>query len=332
MTRNQCLHTNVAQADDFCSRSLAVRRASSRDTKPALLCVCSLWFVVHVLARAALRFFFALARFLRLFCELLWTSSLLAGLSRAKRFALLPMAKDDVPIRADLTTVINSMNGIGEARASLRRSGVLTQADMERARKRMAPRPKAKIPTAIKLDQPASNKPMARTSSGVLKPGQGGDVGLRDAPSFYELHRWASTSSLELASITAPLTSPPRSKWPLEPPPRLRALQASRSQTSITPLNPLGSRADLVIKPALAAPPWTPDERITRHLCTAGGSRIPPGMKYCSSLDRFPLPPRSSHSSTYRASFVLPGPPSPREMPALKTFRGWNDPAPHFVF
>ena len=52
----------------------------------------------------------------------------------------------------------------------------------------------------------------------------------------------------------------------------------------------------------------------------------------CSSLDRFPLPPRSSHSSTYRASFVLHAPPSPSQMPTLKTFRGWNDPAPHFVF
>ena len=235
------------------------------------------------------------------------------------------MARDDVPIRADFTTVVNSMNGIGESGVKMRRSAAPTHADLERARKRMVQRPMDKRSSAIKLQQPASNKPMVRSSSAILKPGQGGDIGLRDAPSFYELHRWASTSSLNLAAVTAPLTAPPRSKWPLEPLSSQRSLHASNSQSSISPSNPLGSRFDLLVKPAYTAPSWAPDERITRHLCTAGGPRTP-ALKYCSSLDRFPFAPWSTHgSSTYRVSYLPHTPLRSPERPTLKTFRGWND-------
>lgn len=250
------------------------------------------------------------------------------------------MARDDVPVRADFTTIVNAPGGPREPdNFNIRRSAKPKPGDIPPARRKPIP-PKEEQPTAVKLLQPASNKPLVRVSSlpALLKPGQGGDIGLRDSPSAYELHRWASISSLNLAGMTAPLTVPPRSKWPLGQPPRFA--NSTLSQRSITPSYPLGSRADLVIKPSIAQPKWRPDERITRHLCTAGGPRPPPADAYASSLERFPFAmwPQNdviaTRGSTYRA--LTQGHEwqtrSGREWhkaiekpPPLRTFRGWND-------
>lgn len=191
------------------------------------------------------------------------------------------MSVELVPVRADITTVINGPKGVSESTSYVMRRSA-SQAQVRREHLLQTQRPQTSS------FQPVDIKTMHNLQRGM-------DLGIPDGPTVSELQRWSHRS---VASLIAPppalLPQLPHFQYDVtgqmrQPRPRTTERLDSTQRSIALNYHPLANRLAAIAKPSPPPPRWTANERILQHLRGATGStggERPPPSSLSQSLDQ----------------------------------------------